>query len=198
MKKAIKYLAGSILLAGSLGAQAAILDFEGGSVGGGFSSGYLSVLDSTSSPALANSGYGHGTVSGTHVAFNNSGMDASLYSMSSFLFTGAYFTGAWNDGLSITVNGFLGGVATLSKTFVVDSLAPTWQSFGWNVDRLTFSSAGGVDHAGYSGDGNHFAMDNFTYNEVLSSVPEPEAYAMFAVGLGLLSVFGRRRKSQAI
>lgn len=81
---------------------------------------------------------------------------------------------------------------------MVDSLAPTWQTFGWNVDRLSFSSAGGVDHAGYAGNGTHFAMDNFTYNEVLSSVPEPETYAMFAVGLGLLGVFGRRRKSQAI
>jgi hypothetical protein len=198
MKNAIKYLAGSILLAGSLGAQAAILDFEGGSVGGGFSSSNFNVLDSASSPALSNSGYGHGAVSGTHVAYNSGGSAASLSSLSSFLFTGAYFTGAWNDGLSITVNGFLGGVATLSKTFVVDSLAPTWQTFGWNVDRLSFSSAGGVDHAGYAGSGTHFALDNFTYNEVLSSVPEPETYAMFAVGLGLLGVFGRRRKSQAV
>lgn len=197
MKKAIKYLAGSILLAGSLGAQAAILDFEGGSVGGGFSSSNLLVLNSTSSPALANSGYGNGTVSGVHVAYNGSAMAASLSSLSSFLFNGAYFTGAWNNGLSITVNGFLGGMATLSKTFVVDSLAPTWQSFDWTVDSLSFSSAGGVDQ-GYGGSGSHFAMDNFTYNEVLSSVPEPETYAMFAVGLGLLGAFVRRRKSQAV
>jgi hypothetical protein len=193
MKKAIKYLAGSILLAGSLGAQAAILDFEGGSLGG-FTGSNVYTLDTSS---YQNSGYTNGVVSGQYVAYNGYGTDASLSSLSSFLFTGAYFTGAWNDGLSITVNGFLGGVATMSKTFVVDSLAPTWQSFGWNVDSLSFSSTGGVDH-GYGGGGNHFAMDNFTYNEVLSSVPEPETYAMFAVGLGLLGVFGRRRKSQAV
>ena len=193
MKNTIKYLAGSMLLAGSLGAQAAILDFEGGSLGG-FSGSNIYTLDTSS---YQNSGYTHGVVSGKYVAYNGYGSAASLSSLSSFLFTGAYFTGAWNDGLSITVNGFLGGVATLSKTFVVDSLAPTWQSFGWNVDSLSFSSAGGVDH-GYGGGGNHFALDNFTYNEVLSSVPEPETYAMFAVGLGLLGVFGRRRKSQAV
>jgi hypothetical protein len=193
MKNTIKYLAGSILLAGSLGAQAAILDFEGGSVGGGFSSSNFGTLNT----ATRNDGYKHGTVSGNYVAFNQYANPASLSSLSSFLFTGAYFTGAWNDGLSITVNGFLGGVATMSKTFVVDSLAPTWQTFGWNVDSLSFSSVGGVSH-GYGGGGSHFAMDNFTYNEVLSSVPEPETYAMFAVGLGLLGVFGRRRKSQAV
>ena len=193
MKNTIKYLAGSILLAGSLGAQAAILDFEGGSLGG-FTGSNVYTLDTSS---YQNSGYTNGVVSGKYVAFNGYGSNASLSSLSSFLFTGAYFTGAWNDGLSITVNGFLGGVATMSKTFVVDSLAPTWQSFGWNVDSLSFSSTGGVDH-GYGGGGNYFAMDNFTYNEVLSSVPEPETYAMFAVGLGLLGVFGRRRKSQAV
>jgi hypothetical protein len=193
MNKALKYLAGSILLAGSLGAQAAILDFEGGAIGGGFSSNNFGTLNS----ATRQDGYKNGTVSGNYVAFNQYGNSASLSSLSSFLFTGAYFTGAWNNGLSITVNGFLGGVATLSKTFVVDSLAPTWQSFGWNVDSLSFSSAGGVDQ-GYGGGGTHFALDNFTYNEVLSSVPEPETYAMFAVGLGLLGVFGRRRKSKAV
>ena len=143
MKNTIKYLAGSILLAGSLGAQAAILDFEGGSLGG-FTGSNVYTLDTSS---YQNSGYTNGVVSGKYVAFNGYGSNASLSSLSSFLFTGAYFTGAWNDGLSITVNGFLGGVATMSKTFVVDSLAPTWQSFGWNVDSLSFSSAGGVDSA---------------------------------------------------
>lgn len=190
MKNAIKYLAGSMLLAGSLGAQAAILDFEGGSLGG-FASDLYTV--DTSEDGYEDTGYGRGTVSGNYVAYNPYGFDASLSSLSSFLFTGAYFTAAWDDSLSITVNGFLGGVATLSKTFVVDTRAPTWQSFGWTVDRLSFSSNDGRWKGGYE-----FAMDNFTYNEeVLSSVPEPETYAMFAVGLGLLGAFGRRRKLQA-
>lgn len=197
MKKTMKYLAGSILLAGSLGAQAAILDFEGGSLGGFSGSNLYTLNSSTSGSQILASGYKSGTVSGNYVAYNGSAMAASLSSLSSFLFNGAYFTGAWNNGVSITVNGFLGGVATLSKTFVVDSLAPTWQSFDWTVDRLSFSSAGGVNQ-GYGGSGSHFAMDNFTYNEVLSSVPEPETYAMFAVGLGLLGAFARRRKSRAV
>ena len=194
MKSNFKYLAGSILLAGSLGAQAAILDFEGGSLGG-FSSSNLYTLNSSQSAAHLASGYKAGTVSGNYVAFNANANPASLSSLSSFLFNGAFFTGAWNDGLSITVNGFLGGLATQSKTFVVDSHAPAWQLFDWTVDSLTFSSFGGVDQ-GYGGSGSHFAMDNFTYNEVLSAVPEPETYAMFALGLGLMGVFSRRRKQQ--
>ena len=194
MKSTFKYLAGSILLAGSLGAQAAILDFEGGSLGG-FSSNNLYTLDSSNGADISVSGYNAGTVSGNYVAYNGYGDPASLSSLSSFLFNGAFFTGAWNDGLSITVNGFLGGLATQSMTFVVDSHAPTWQLFDWTVDSLTFSSFGGVDQ-GYGGSGSHFAMDNFTYNEVLSAVPEPETYAMFALGLGLMGVFSRRRKQQ--
>ena len=56
MKSTFKYLAGSILLAGSLGAQAAILDFEGGSLGG-FSSSNLNTLDSSQGSQILASGY---------------------------------------------------------------------------------------------------------------------------------------------
>lgn len=193
MKKTMQLLAAGIALAASMGANAAVVDFDSGSVGGGFSWNNFGVLNtSTYQP----SGYVNGTVSGNYVAYNSFANPASLSSFSSFVFNGAYFTGAWNNGLSITVNGFLGGVQTLSETFQVNTNAPLWKTFGWTVDQLTFSSAGGTS-AGFGGGGTHFAMDNFTYNEVLSPVPEPETYAMLAVGLGLLGAFARRRKQNA-
>ena len=193
MKKTMQLLAAGIALAASVGANAAVLDFDSGSLGGDFSWNNFDVLNtSTFQP----SGYVNGTVSGDYVAYNMWGNPASLSSFSSFVFNGAYFTGAWNNGLGITVNGFLNGVQTLSETFQVNTDAPLWKSFGWTVDSLTFSTAGGVD-AGLGGGGTHFAMDNFTYNEVLSPVPEPETYAMLAVGLGLMGAFARRRKQNA-
>ncbi len=196
MKKTMQLLAAGIALAASVGANAAVLDFEGGGLGGGFSWNNFYTLNSTGS-VYDQSGYENGTVSGSYVAYNANGTSASLASFSSFVFNGAYFAGAWNNGLSITVNGFLGGVQTLSETFLVSTNAPLWRSFGWTVDSLTFSTAGGTPAPGLNGAGTHFAMDNFTYNEVLSPVPEPETYAMLAVGLGLLGAFARRRKQNA-
>ena len=194
MKKTMQLLAAGIALAASVGANAAVVDFDSGSLGGDFSWNNFNVLNtSTYQP----SGYVNGTVSGNYVAYNSFGSPASLSSFSSFVFNGAYFTGAWNNGLSITVNGFLGGVQTLSETFQVNTNAPLWRSFGWTVDSLTFSTVGGTRAPGVNGSGTHFAMDNFTYNEVLSPVPEPETYAMLAVGLGLLGAFARRRKQNA-
>lgn len=193
MKKTMQLLAAGIALAASVGANAAVLDFDSGSLGGDFSWNNFNVLNTAS---YQPSGYVNGTVSGDYVAYNRFGDPASLSSFSSFVFNGAYFTGAWNNGLSITVNGFLNGVQTLSETFQVNTDAPLWKSFGWTVDSLSFSTAGGVS-AGFGGSGNHFAMDNFTYNEVLSPVPEPETYAMLAVGLGLMGAFARRRKQTA-
>lgn len=193
MKKTMQLLAAGIAFAASAGANAAVLDFDSGYLGGGFSWNNFGVLYTA---GRAPSGYVNGTVSRNYVAFNNNGAQASLSSFSSFVFNGAYFTGAWNNGLNITVNGFLGGVQTLSETFQVNTRAPLWKAFGWTVDQLTFSSAGGAS-AGFGGGGTHFAMDNFTYNEVLSPVPEPETYAMLAVGLGLLGAFARRRKQAA-
>lgn len=195
MKKTMQLLASGIALAASVGANAAVVDFESG-LGGGFSWDNFGVLNSTSS-TYNGSGYRNGTVSGSHVAYNSRANPAALSSFSSFVFNGAYFAGAWNNGLNITVRGFLGGVETLSETFVVNTDAPLWRAFGWTVDRLVFSSAGGVDQPGLNGSGAHFAMDNFTYNEVLSPVPEPETYAMLGVGLGLLGAFARRRKQAA-
>lgn len=193
MKKTMQLLAAGIALAASVGANAAVLDFESG-LGGGFSWSNFDTLNGSSIPG---SGYKNGAVSGSYVAFNRFANPATLSSFSSFVFNGAYFAGAWNNGLSITVNGFLGGVQTLSETFQVNTGSPLWKAFGWNVDRLTFSSFGGTPQPGLGGSGAHFAMDNFTYNEVLSPVPEPETYAMLAVGLGLMGAFARRRKQAA-
>ena len=48
------------------------------------------------------------------------------------------------------------------------------------IDTLLFTSSGGVNPGGLNGDGTHFVMDNFTFNET-KGVPEP------ASTLGLLA-----------
>ena len=98
----------------------------------------------------SDSGYQHGTVSGTNVAYNGSGTSASV-SDGTFTFNGAYLTGAFNDGLSITVTGLLSGNPIYSQTVVVNTIAPTFFNFNYTgIDMLTFNSFGGTEH-GYGG-----------------------------------------------
>lgn len=138
-------------------------------------------------------GYANAVVSGQNATFNAGANDA-VVSSSLFDFNGVYLTAAWNDGLNITVTGSQNGQDLYSQTVVVDTSGPTWFSFNFfGIDTLRFDSFGGIANAVFasSGAGEHFSMDNFTYNEVVQSVPESSSLALLA--LGLLGLLGARR-----
>ncbi|NEU82821.1 PEP-CTERM sorting domain-containing protein [Nostoc sp. UIC 10630] len=122
------------------------------------------------------SGYDTGRVSGDYVSFNGFGNPA-LVSDSIFDFNSAYLTAAWNNGLSVTVEGFKSGATLYSKTVVVDTTQPTLVNFDYfGIDELRFTSFGGVEPdylIETGGSGTQFALDNFTFNEKVTSVPEP-------------------------
>ena len=157
------------------------------------------VLANTDAP---NSGYANGAVSGTNVAYNGFGSQA-VTSGSPFTFNSAYFTAAWNDGLNVTVTGFLLGSQVDQTTFTINTAGPFLETFDWtNVDTLKFDSSGGSHHAGFIGSGTHFAMDDFRFNEAVSSaVPLPSTAI---VGLTLLGgcvgvqVLRRQKASQML
>lgn len=148
------------------------------------------------------SGYSNGLVSGKNVAYNAGGDGASL-SVSSpgvFTFNSVYLTAAWNDGLSVVVDGYLGTTLLYSQTVIVDTshpTAPTIFNFA-GIDSLTFTSSGGSRHDGFVGAGDHFVMDDFTFTlGTDGAVPEPSslisAAAAVAAGLG----YGARRRRRA-
>ena len=132
----------------------------------------------------------YGLVSGDYVSYNRLGNDATVYvDEDTFDFVGTYLTGAWRDGLFISVTGSLDNVVTDTLTVQVDSTSPTWFDFNYTgIDELVFSSYGGVvagyEQGGEVHTGNQFIMDNFTY------VPEPSIMALVAVG----ALFLRRSK----
>ncbi|MEH2117904.1 PEP-CTERM sorting domain-containing protein [Nostoc sp.] len=120
-------------------------------------------------------GYNNGRVSGDYVSYNGFGLPA-LVSDSIFDFNSAYLTAAFYDGLSVTVEGLKSGATLYSKTVVVNTTQPTLVNFDYfGVDELRFTSFGGVepDYLINTGGGTNFALDNFTFNEKATSVPEP-------------------------
>ncbi len=140
------------------------------------------------------SGYHNAPVSGSQTAFNPFGTPASMSSSTAFTLNDAYFTAAWRDGMNIhAVASGAGGSYTMD--FLVNTSAPNRIVFNWsNINSVTFSASGGIQHGGYSGAGTHFAVDNITIN----AVPEPETYAMMLAGLAGLAAVARRRKTAAV
>ncbi|MDZ7963550.1 MAG: PEP-CTERM sorting domain-containing protein [Nostoc sp. DedSLP03] len=147
-------------------------------------------------------GYDNGRVSGDYVAYNGYGNPA-LVSDSVFDFNSAYLTAAWNNGLSVTVEGLKSGATLYSKTVVVDTTEPTLVNFDYfGVDELKFTSFGGVEPdylIETGGRGTQFALDNFTFNEKATSVPEPTLLpALLSIAtLSAGSVLRRKQLNQS-
>ncbi|MDZ8222542.1 PEP-CTERM sorting domain-containing protein [Nostoc sp. ChiVER01] len=152
-----------------------------------------------SSPKVRRTGEDNGRVSGDYVAFNGFGNPA-LVSDSVFDFNSAYLSATWNNGLSVTVEGLKNGATLYSKTVIVDTTQPTLVNFDYfGVDELKFTSFGGVEPNYLGGTGTQFALDNFTFNEKATSIPEPTLLpALFAVGtLSIGSVLRRKQLNQS-
>ena len=133
-------------------------------------------------PFYVNTGYGAGTVSGQHVAYNYASQQATTAG-SPFDFNSVYLTAAWNTGLNIRVRGLNSGNLLYDNTVVVNPDAPTLFNFNYlGIDRLIFDSFGGVGPGG-----TQFAMDDMTIN----AIPEPGT-GLLVIG-GLLGLAGWRR-----
>lgn len=134
------------------------------------------------------SGYANGVMSGGYVAFNSMGSPVTISRDSPFVFVGAYFTAAWQDGLQIDVEGYLDGELLYSTTFTVNTYEPTWVAVNWgHTDQLALSSSGGTP-VGWCLSGTQFAMDNLTFH-----APAPGAILLVGLGTGLTGWLRRRR-----
>jgi hypothetical protein len=116
------------------------------------------------------------------VAYNGGGLDASISSSTPFTLNSGYFTSAWQNGLNITIQGYVGATPTSSVSFIVDTAAPVFETINLqNITSATFTS--GI---------SQFALDNLSVN----AVPEPSTYALFGLG-ALVLVMAERRKRAA-
>jgi hypothetical protein len=142
-------------------------------------------------------GYTNGRVSGKNVAFNGNGDKASV-STGTFNFIGAYLTAAWNNNLTIDVQGWKSGVKLYDKQVVVNADAATYFNFNYRgIDSLDFNSYGGTS-AGYISyySDTQFAMDDFTFNQNSSdSVPEPSTFLLFGAGFAGVGFLRNRMRN---
>jgi hypothetical protein len=207
MKMRLVVISLAMLLISAAPSSAAVLTFDDlagtgvpiGSYGGLSWSENFYQLDG-SLGAYTDTGYDHGRVSGNHVAYNGWERVVAV-SDSAFDFTGAWLTGAWNDGLSINVTGWSGATQLYDNTVTVNTAGATWFAFDYlDVDRLVFSSFGGIPNpaAAQRGGGLHFVMDNFTINES-GAVPEPSTLIIWSGlgAIGLAAVWRRRKRTAA-
>lgn len=94
----------------------------------------------------------------------------------------AYLTSAWNDGLQVEVLGFVRGQLTYSSAFTLDTTGPTLVNFNYlGIDRVTFSSQGGIPHGNPGGGGSHMVIDN-----LVVTIPEPSTVSLLLLGAGLM------------
>jgi hypothetical protein len=194
----------SLGLIGTTATQAAVITFDdlpsvefAGTIDNGYKGFDWSWFAYIDKFALPNTGFEKGVVSGQYGAYNDFAATATT-SGSLFDFNGAYLTAAWNDGLKIEVSGFVNGVAQYSKTVVINTASAQWFDFNFfGIDALSFRSYGGERNPQLDNDGEHFILDNFTYNEPrpTAKVSEPSTMILFGMGIVFLGLLASRRKN---
>ena len=161
----------------------------------GFNWDNFYVADGSDAYCMVPGGYRDGVVSPTNVAFNGYGDPASVSSANTFTFNSVYMTAAWNNGLNVLVQGYHGVTLLYNQLLVLNTYAPTLETFNWaGVDAVWFTSSGGVD-GGYIGHGTHVVLDNMTLSSV---TPEPATLLLLGTGLAGIGGVMRRRHRKSI
>jgi len=109
---------------------------------------------SISGETIPGSGYQSGSISGGNVAYNAYGSSTSVITTvdgNSKVFTGAYFTSAWDSSQGLTVVAYNNNIQIGTTTVTINNTAPTWIGMDWEADEIRISSSG-----------TQWVMDNLT------------------------------------
>lgn len=142
---------------------------------------------------LGPNGYANGLVSARNVAYSGYGTPAGFAAAQAFTLNSYAIGAAWNDGMTVTVQGWRAGVLFDTDSFTIPTTGSIQRQPGWTgIDMVSFTASGGAS-AGYRGMGEQFYLDNIRLNEI--AIPEPAGLGVFMLlgGAGLLSRRGLAR-----
>ncbi|RYG23919.1 PEP-CTERM sorting domain-containing protein [bacterium] len=182
-----------------LAASAGVIDFEGAvlpdysgsGTAGSIPNGYagmnwstFSVMDTTIAAQAAMGGavgYQNGFTSGSFLAYNDYGDPSSLLvpsGLPTIMGISGYFGASFEDGSTLTLTGYRGGIAVGTGDFNLVTTGPILYSI---------SFPGGADTVVFSSTNGQFTLDDLTV------VPEPTTIA--ALGLGAAALLRRRKRA---
>lgn len=145
-----------------------------------------------------NSGYANvaNATSTNYVAYNPNAVSPSTFTWAStgtFDLNSFWIAGAWGSQ-TLTISGYNGASLVGSSNFFVTNQASLFNA-NW-TDLTHFSIFTGNDHIDLvaGGSGKHWALNDITINEAISSVPVPASALLFAPAL--LGFMGLRSKTK--
>jgi len=155
----------------------------------GFNWTNFTVLDTVLYTAdLGANGYANGVVSQRNVAYAGYGGPAGFSAVQSFLLFSYAIGAAWDDGLTIMVQGWHAGILVGTDVFTVSTQGSIRRTPAWaNIDTVTFTASGGTD-AGYRGMGPEYYLDDIHIGASVilqdEAIPEPSGVWLFLAAIG--------------
>ncbi|MDR1228008.1 MAG: PEP-CTERM sorting domain-containing protein [Azoarcus sp.] len=161
---------------------------------------YLVPVDITVNPGVyAGTGYANvsavtgATVFGTNVYEHNPFTFNYVGPGDSFKLDSFYFANAWGTQ-TVTFTGYKDGALVGTATYNT-STAATQYDLGWGaIDKFVITAADNfVPDPTLAGGGASWALGSVNVTAV-TTVPEPESYAMLLAGLAIVGAVARRRR----
>jgi hypothetical protein len=190
------FLLGALFLSWSMPAQAKVISFEDLGPGAQFVLSSEDGFDFGTNNIFDTAWFYSDQANGVYQSHSGStflATDASLYTGQSyeaaqaitrstpFIFDGAYFSGLSDVGYELYLDTKL---VFASKTATKVSPSATFIASGYK---------GAADSVVIMGKQGYFALDDFTYHNVVTSVPEPTSWLLLIVGFGAIGATLRRR-----
>lgn len=190
------FLLGALFLSWSMPAQAKVISFEDLGPGAQFVLSSEDAFDFGTNNIFDTAWFYSDQANGVYQSHSGStflATDASLYTGQSyeaaqaitrstpFIFDGAYFSGLSDVGYELYLDTKL---VFASKTATKVSPSATFIASGYK---------GAADSVVIMGKQGYFALDDFTYHNVVTSVPEPTSWLLLIVGFGAMGATLRRQ-----